>query len=170
MNYFELFNLPVELSINLAQLKATALQLQQQYHPDRAEDKDKALIQSSEINHAYKVLSQVDSRAAYLLSLKKEDHDLDQSIRDLFFLQEALELREDLENATSEKQILAVKDQVNQAIESLTTAFQGDYHDEQWDSARENVRKLQFFQCVLNDTNKAEEKLFDDQFDLNDDF
>lgn len=83
MNHFELFNLPVELDIDLAVLKNEFLKkLQQQYHPDKAEDKDQALIKSSEINQAFKVLSQVDSRAGYLLSLKKQDHLLDQSISD----------------------------------------------------------------------------------------
>ena len=70
MSHFELFNLPTELDIDLALLKSNFLALQQQYHPDKAEDKDRALIKSSEINQAYKVLSNVDSRAAYLLSLK----------------------------------------------------------------------------------------------------
>jgi molecular chaperone HscB len=69
MNHFELFNLPVELDIDLASLKTSFLSLQQQYHPDKAEDKDQALIKSSEINQAFKVLSQVDSRAAYLLAI-----------------------------------------------------------------------------------------------------
>jgi molecular chaperone HscB len=45
MNHFELFNLPVALDIDLATLK-TNLNLQQQYHPDKAEDKDQALIKS----------------------------------------------------------------------------------------------------------------------------
>ncbi len=72
MNHFELFNLPVELDIDLASLKSSFLSLQQQYHPDKAEDKDQALIKSSEINQAFKVLSQVDSRAAYLLALKSK--------------------------------------------------------------------------------------------------
>lgn len=85
MNHFELFNLPVVLDINLATLKAEFLKLQQQYHPDKAEDKDQALIKSSEINQAYKALSNVDSRAAYLLSLKKQDYHLDQSIGDFNF-------------------------------------------------------------------------------------
>jgi molecular chaperone HscB len=65
------------------------LNLQQQYHPDKA-DKDQALIKSSEINQAYKVLSQVDSRAAYLLALKKQDHHLDQSISDFEFYNQHL--------------------------------------------------------------------------------
>ncbi|RNA76200.1 Fe-S protein assembly co-chaperone HscB, partial [Staphylococcus aureus] len=33
------------------------------HHPDKAADKDQALIKSSEINQAFKTLSQVDSRA-----------------------------------------------------------------------------------------------------------
>lgn len=71
MNHFELFQLPEALDIDLAALK-TVLNLQQQYHPDKAADKDQALIKSSEINQAFKVLSQVDSRAAYLLALKSK--------------------------------------------------------------------------------------------------
>ncbi len=72
MNHFELFNLPVALDIDLATLKSEFLKLQQQYHPDKALDKDQALIKSSEINQAFKVLSQVDSRAGYLLGLKNK--------------------------------------------------------------------------------------------------
>ena len=56
MNHFELFNLPVALDIDFATLKAEFLKLQQQYHPDKAEDKDQALIKSSEINQAFKQL------------------------------------------------------------------------------------------------------------------
>ena len=82
MIHFELFQLQEELDIDLAALKKQFLSLQQQYHPDKASDKDQALIKSSEINQAYKVLSLVDSRAAYLLALKKQDHHLDQSIND----------------------------------------------------------------------------------------
>lgn len=85
MSHFELFDLPEALDIDLATLKANFLNLQQQYHPDKSDDKDKALIKSSEINQAYKALSHVDSRAAYLLSLKKQDHHLDQSINDFEF-------------------------------------------------------------------------------------
>ena len=38
MNHFELFDLPEALDIDLATLKANFLTLQQQYHPDKAED------------------------------------------------------------------------------------------------------------------------------------
>ncbi|WP_329417172.1 Fe-S protein assembly co-chaperone HscB [Acinetobacter indicus] len=171
MNHFELFNLPVALDIDLATLKAEFLKLQQQYHPDKAEDKDQALIQSSEINQAYKVLSQVDSRAGYLLSLKKQDYHLDQSISDFEFLQSALEIREQLDDAHSADELASLKIEVQQWIDGLVREFKIDYADEDWGEARDTVRKLRFFQKVMTDIDKAEDRfLDDDSFDLDDDF
>ena len=40
MNHFELFQLPEALDIDLAALKKQFLSLQQQYHPDKAAEKD----------------------------------------------------------------------------------------------------------------------------------
>ncbi|QIC76215.1 Fe-S protein assembly co-chaperone HscB [Acinetobacter indicus] len=171
MNHFELFNLPVALDIDLATLKAEFLKLQQQYHPDKAEDKDQALIQSSEINQAYKVLSQVDSRAGYLLSLKKQDYHLDQSISDFEFLQSALEIREQLDDARSADELASLKTEVQQWIDGLVREFKIDYADDDWGEARDTVRKLRFFQKVMTDIDKAEDRfLDDDSFDLDDDF
>ena len=171
MNHFELFNLPVALDIDLATLKAEFLKLQQQYHPDKAEDKDQALIKSSEINQAFKALSAVDSRAAYLLSLKKQDYHLDQSISDFEFLQDALEIREQLDDAASADDLQSLKVEVQQWIDGLVREFKIDYDDEDWGEARDTVRKLRFFVKVMSDINKAEDRfLDDDSFDLDDDF
>lgn len=171
MNHFELFDLPVALDIDLVALKASFLKLQQQHHPDKALDKDQALIMSSDINQAYKVLSQVDSRAAYLLSLKKQDHHLDQSIHDFEFLQSALEIREQLDEADTQEQLITLKNEVIQWVDGLIREFKIDYLDEDWSEARDTVRKLRFFQRVLNDIDKAEDQLLDeDSFDLDDDF
>ena len=171
MNHFELFNLPVELDIDLVVLKSEFLKLQQQYHPDKATDKDQALIKSSEINQAHKVLAQVDSRAAYLLSLKKQDYHLDQSISDFEFLQDALEIREQLEDATCSEDLSSLKLEVQQWIDGLVREFKIDYADEDWAEARDTVRKLRFFVKVMADIDKAEDRfLDDDSFDLDDDF
>lgn len=170
MNYFERFDLPVQLDIDLKLLKANFLKQQQQYHPDQAEDKKLALIQSSEINQAYKTLAQIDTRAGYLLKLHQQDQGLDQSIRDLTFLESALELREALDDAKSVQQLSTLKHTVEQNIVVLTAAFNDAFKQKDWLNAQENVRQLQFFQKVLKDIDKAEEQLLDDQFDLNDDF
>ncbi len=171
MNHFELFHLPPQVDIDLAALKAEFLKLQQQYHPDKAENKDQAIIQSSEINQAYKVLSQVDSRAGYLLALKKQDHLLDQSINDFEFLQSALEIREQLDEAQQAEQLHSLKQEVQQWIDALINEFKIDYRDEDWADARDTVRKMRFFQKVMNDIDKAEDRLLDDEdFSLDDDF
>lgn len=171
MNHFELFNLPVALDIDLATLKSNFLKLQQQYHPDKAEDKDKALIKSSEINQAYKTLSNVDSRAGYLLALKKQDHHLDQSINDFEFLQSALEIREQLDEASTSEQLNSLKVEVQQWIDGLVREFKMDYDAEDWAESRDTVRKLRFFQKVMNDILKAEDRILDDEdFDLDDEF
>ena len=171
MSHFELFNLPTELDIDLALLKSNFLALQQQYHPDKAEDKDLALIKSSEINQAYKVLANVDSRAAYLLSLKKQDHHLDQSISDFEFLQSALEIREQLDEAFDTAELQSLKKEVQQWMDGLVREFKLDYTHEEWADARDTVRKLRFFQKVMNDIDKAEDRLLDDEdFDLDDEF
>mgnify|MGYP002732949657 CR=1 FL=1 len=171
MNHFELFNLPVALDIDLAALKSEFLKLQQQYHPDKATDKDQALIKSSEINQAYKILAQVDSRAAYLLSLKKQDYHLDQSINDFEFLQDALEIREQLDDATASEDLVSLKTEVQQWIDGLVREFKIDYEDEDWAEARDTVRKLRFFVKVMADIDKAEDRfLDDDSYDFDDDF
>lgn len=171
MNHFELFNLPVALDIDLAALKTEFLKLQQQYHPDKAEDKEQALIASSDINQAFKVLSQVDSRAAYLLSLKKQDHHLDQSISDFEFLQDALEIREQLDEAHSTEHLKSLRVEVQQWIDGLVREFHIDYRDEEWADARDTVRKLRFFVKVMADIEKTEDRLLDDDsFDLDDEF
>ena len=144
--------------------------MQQQYHPDKAEDKDQALIKSSEINQAFKALSAVDSRAAYLLSLKQDYH-LDQSISDFEFLQDALEIREQLDEASSAEDLSSLKVEVQQWIDGLVREFKIDYEDEDWGEARDTVRKLRFFVKVMADIDKAEDRfLDDDSFDLDDEF
>lgn len=170
MNYYELFHLPVQLDIDQADLKAQFLKLQQQYHPDRSEDKNAALIKSSEINQAYNTLFQVDSRADYLLKLVGQNQGLDQSIHDFDFLQSALDLRERLDDAQSIEQLRELKQEINQHIIDLSQEFKTQYHAKTWDLAQETVKKLHFYQRVLNDIDKAEERLLDDDFDLNDDF
>ena len=164
MNHFELFELEPALDIDLTQLKAKFLKLQQQYHPDNNQDQiEQAIAKSSQVNQAYDVLKHVDSRAAYLLQLQKQDGGIEQSIHDFEFLQSALELREQLDEATSSEQLQGLRTEVEQWVNALIKEFQIDYAEQEWSEARDTVRKLRFFRHVLMDIDKAEEKLFDDE-------
>lgn len=164
MNHFELFELEPALEIDLTQLKAKFLKLQQQYHPDNNQDQiEQAIAKSSQVNQAYDALKHVDSRAAYLLQLQKQDGGIEQSIHDFEFLQSALELREQLDEATSSEQLQGLRTEVEQWVNALIKEFQIDYAEQEWSEARDTVRKLRFFRHVLMDIDKAEEKLFDDE-------
>lgn len=171
MTYFELFELEPSLNIDLDVLKHKFLALQQKHHPDHNQHQiEQAVEQSSQINQAYDTLKQIDSRAAYLLKLHKQDFGLEQSIHDFEFLQSALELREHLDEATSTEQLISLRTEVQQWVDGLIREFQIDFDEQDWSEARDTVRKLRFFRHVLLDIDKAEDKLFDDdQFDAFDD-
>ena len=59
--------------------------------------------------------------------MKNQDHHLDQSISDFEFLQSALEMREQLDEATSTDQLKTLKVDVQQWIDSLVREFKIDY-------------------------------------------
>lgn len=171
MNYFTLFHLEPTLDIDLDALKTQFLALQQQYHPDNNQhDVEHAVEQSSMVNQAYNTLKAVHSRAAYLLQLQKQDFGLEQSIHDFEFLQDALELREQLDEATNSEQLQQLREEIEQWTAGLINEFKIDYAEQDWAEARDTVRKLRFFHHVLDDIDKAEDQLFDDdQFDHFDD-
>lgn len=170
MTYFELFDLAPSIELDLDVLKVKFLTLQQQYHPDHHQNDVSAVEKSSQINQAFDTLKHIDSRAAYLLKLHKQDFGLEQSIHDFEFLQDALELREQLDDARDSEQLQQLRQEIGQWVEGLVREFKLDYAEQDWSEARDTVRKLRFFRNVLLDIDKAEDKLFDDeQFDAFDD-
>lgn len=86
-------------------------------------------------------------------------------------MQSALEIREQLDEATDTEQLQTLKEEVRQWIDGLVREFKIDYQEEDWAEARDTVRKLRFFQKVLHDIDKVEDQLLDDDsFDLDDDY
>lgn len=81
-------------------------------------------------------------------------------------------MREQLDEATSSAQLHTLKIEVQQWIDGLVREFKIDFADEDWAEARDTVRKLRFFQRVMNDIDKAEDRILDEEesFDLDDDF
>ncbi|MFT7054148.1 MAG: molecular chaperone HscB, partial [Psychromonas sp.] len=78
MNYFELFSLPVNFSIDQTRLSTTYRELQKQYHPDKFvmqndNERLRAMQKSTEINDAYQTLKNSSLRAQYMLLLAGVD-------------------------------------------------------------------------------------------------
>jgi len=75
MNYFEVFSLPQKLVIDTAALEKQFYAMSRRLHPDRfaskpAAEQEEALLQSSQLNDAYRTLKDPILRTQYLLKLE----------------------------------------------------------------------------------------------------
>jgi molecular chaperone HscB len=99
MNYFELFEIPIQLQVDAKQLSGKFLQLSRRYHPDfftqdTPEAQEEALQQSALLNKAWNVFQQPDEILAYVLKLKGLLTEQEKFQLDPAFLMEMMEINE----------------------------------------------------------------------------
>ena len=75
MNYFELFNIPVSVTVDKTSLAKKYFELQKKFHPDFFAQEDEvtqedALEKTSELNKAFKIFKDPDATIQYLLKIK----------------------------------------------------------------------------------------------------
>lgn len=172
LNFFELFNIPAVFEVDLNDLQRKYTSLQQAVHPDKfanAGDQEKRLSmqQTSHINEAYQTVKEPVSRAVYLLKLKGLDINLEnETTMDMEFLMEQMEMREklaairDYDNPLDELDTLA-RD-VNNKMKTMTAEFSTQYENDQLDTSREIIRKLQFMQKAKKEINDLSAALEDE--------
>ncbi|MGA2427418.1 MAG: Fe-S protein assembly co-chaperone HscB, partial [Candidatus Acidiferrum sp.] len=103
LDHFALFGLPRKLWIEMAPLEQKFLQLSWKLHPDNfvnasADEQERSLKRSSEVNDAYRVLRDPVARVEYLLEIegaRKEGEHKQQAPPEL--LEEVFELNESLD-------------------------------------------------------------------------
>ena len=104
MNYFELFELPVQFSVDKARLKKKFYELSRSHHPDyfaqqEGHLQEQALDKSAAINKAYKILGNQDATIKYVLELKGLLTENEKYNLPPLFLMEMMELNERLAEA-----------------------------------------------------------------------
>ena len=107
MDYFELFNIPTSLSVDVATIKKRYFELSRKYHPDfysqtSEEEQAEALEKSAMLNKALKALSNADETIKYVLlskGLLEEDEKYQLSPD---FLMEMMDFNEQLMDAKQE--------------------------------------------------------------------
>src|SRR5229473_2013379 len=108
-SYFDLFEVPRKLWIEMSALEKKFLELSWKLHPDKfvnasAEEQELSLKRSSELNDAYRVLRDPIARVEYLLGLegmRKEGEHKQQAPPEL--LEEVFELNESLDELRDAK-------------------------------------------------------------------
>ncbi len=181
-NFFALFEQPVQFKIPQDNLDQRLRLLQKRYHPDNVAkdliDTTKAQQYSEQasalINQAYQTLSAPDSRAAYLLDMASQAQTLENSIADLDFLDDAMNMRIDLDEAIEAKNRSALQQLYPQIVERVniqSTRFDTAYQSQDWQVAIDATQKLKFLvkldadiTTALDDVASAEHSNDDDLY------
>lgn len=175
MNYFQLFDLPTDFTVDLNQLSSRYQTLQKAVHPDKfahaSEQEQRIAVQkSAEINDAYQTLKKPLQRAEYLLvdrgiEMPNEQH----SFSDTGFLMRQMELREMLAEVkfsdNPEAALSTVQNELESEHQSLFALLQTQLSENTPESNRlacDNLRKLKFYQKLTIEVERLEESLFDD--------
>ena len=177
-NFFELFDIPVSFTIDLASLAERYRSLQHIAHPDKfasASDQQRRLSvqQSALINEAYQTLKDPLARAKYLLSLNGLDMSATKdTIMAPEFLMQQMELRERLAGIEQEAEpvhaLMQLQDEVGQTtrqlIDDIAMQFQklntaSADHQQDLKAIHDKVQRLQFMIKLENELQVMEENL-----------
>lgn len=157
-NFFALFEQPVQFAVNQERLDQQLRLLQKRYHPDNlvadsknvadsAQAKQQSEQASALINQAYQTLRDPDSRASYLLDIAGQAQNLEHSIADLDFLEDAMQMRMDLDDAIEGKELAVLKQlhpQITERLNKQSERFDSAYQSQDWQTAIDATQKLKF--------------------------
>ena len=133
MDHFARLGLPAALDLELASLDRAYFALQRQWHPDRfvgkpAAERARASTEAAALNDAYQTLKDPLSRAVYFAELSGVELPGDgKTIDDPELLMEAMEAREELQDAGSIQAVDAlaakVRDDMKAGLDGLGSLF-----------------------------------------------
>lgn len=169
MNYFELFGLAPQFSIDDASLMRKFQDLQKHFHPDRFASRPEAerrwsMQAASFVNEGYQTLGNDLRRASYLLELNgiAIDEETDTHMAPQF-LMEQMEYREALESVQSSDNPDVVLDgirrQLRNSANEQVLAFNSAAESRDWSLARTIVRQWQFIDKLTREVKSIEERL-----------
>ena len=167
-NYFEIFGLPVDYTVDLELLDDRFLDLQKQVHPDRfaaGTDHEKRLAMqwATLVNTANETLRSSLPRAIYVLGLRGVELE-DNPTLPPALLMDQIELREQLESIEDGEGGLKELDAFLQKMQKTIKQVQAEFKealDQDTDKAERLVYELQFISKLMDSANRLEEKLLD---------
>ena len=169
MNYFELFELKPQFSIDLTKLEINYRAIQSTSHPDRfvtctSAEKLQSMQTATLANEAYLTLKSPALRAGYLLGLQGIDaiHETNTRMPHDFLIQQ-MEWREAMDDAKHAKNVVALESllaemqaEAKQLQDNLTDLFDTTQN---LPAATDETRKLIFIDKVCADIHKTIEHL-----------
>jgi molecular chaperone HscB len=158
MDYFTLFSLPKQFSVDNDALTRRYFIMQQQFHPDRAASLPEAqriasLQQSMQLNDAYHILKSPLKRAEYLLQLSgiKVGTEQDTVKPEQALLVEAMENREQLMEAGTIDAIQAVEIAATVQKDAAVTQFEAYYQASNFAAAAQAALRWRYALKLLEE-------------------
>ena len=174
-SHFQLFGLPQSFDVDMVQLDSRYRELQRTVHPDRfanASDQERriSMQQTTQINEGYQVLRDPLRRGRYLLELGGYRFaDGQQTINDVEFLMEQMELRESLAEVREADDAFAalgkVMDRIAGDVDERITLLQKQFADdspERFEQIADTLTKMQFFRKRQEEAMELEVMLEDE--------
>ncbi|CAO3643355.1 unnamed protein product [Cunninghamella echinulata] len=107
-----------------------------------------AEIQSSLLNKAYHTLKDPLARAQYLLAQKGVEIDESESLHNPTLLMEVMEVREELEEATTDNDVEAIKNENDEKIKETVANLSRAFADNDLDLAKDYSIQLQYWENI----------------------
>jgi molecular chaperone HscB len=157
---FELFAVPVQFAQDRTELDARWKELQRQAHPDKfaheaAAAQRIAMQWSVRINEAYERLKAPIKRAAYLCELNGAKIDAERNTAmPAEFLMQQMELRENLEEATTQENLDQISQQALKILREMLLKVEQQLNAKNYTEAAQTVRALMFIEKFQADLDK----------------
>ena len=149
LNYFEIFGIEAQITIDIEHLNKKYLTLQSEFHPDKFVnasniEKSMATRVSTYINDAYKTLSDLVERVDYILQINnytKEEHT---TFKNTNFLADQMMLSEKIENANP-GQYKNIKNEISLEIKKIILDMKINLSNGEFDILYENNSMVKFY-------------------------
>ena len=123
MNYFELFELPLQFEVDAKKIRPKFLELSRRFHPDfhsqeNEVNQQKVMEQSALINKGWQVFQEPLATLHYVLQLLGKIKEQENPVLSTDFLMEMMELNERLTEGDQDQQ-LQLKEEINRYEKEL---------------------------------------------------
>ena len=149
LNYFELFGIEAQITIDIEHLNSQYLKLQSKFHPDKfanASNLEKSMATriSTYINDAYNTLSNLVERVDYILQINNYSKDEHTTFKNTNFLTEQITLSEKIENANP-SQYTDIKNEISVEIKKIILDMKNNLCNQDLDILYENNSMVKFY-------------------------
>ena len=149
LNYFEIFGIDAQISIDTENLNSQYLILQSKFHPDKFVnatnlERSMATRVSTYINDAYNTLSDLVDRVDYILQLNNYSKDEHTTFKNTNFLTEQMMLSEKIENADP-SQYAEIRNEISTKIKEIILEMKTNLTNKEFDILFENNSMVKFY-------------------------